>query len=89
MTTTTTTLTAPFRFDVVGSLLRPASLKKAHEQLAAGEITAEQELEIQHAEIKRIVDEQVKLGLKAVTDGEFSRSWWHCLLYTSPSPRDS
>ncbi|QHM34218.1 hypothetical protein C7M35_01594 [Lactiplantibacillus plantarum] len=28
---TTTTLTAPFRFDVVGSLLRPASLKKAHE----------------------------------------------------------
>lgn len=26
---TTTTLTAPFRFDVVGSLLRPASLKKA------------------------------------------------------------
>ena len=50
---TTTTLTAPFRFDVVGSLLRPASLKKAHEQLAAGTITRDQELEIQHTEIKR------------------------------------
>lgn len=75
--TTTTTLTAPFRFDVVGSLLRPTSLKTAHEQLAAGKITAEQELDVQHAEIKRVVDEQVKLGLKAVTDGEFSRSWWH------------
>ncbi|WP_265489687.1 vitamin B12 independent methionine synthase [Lactiplantibacillus plantarum] len=74
---TTTTLTAPFRFDVVGSLLRPASLKKAHEQLAAGTITRDQELEIQHTEIKRVVAEQVKLGLKAVTDGEFSRSWWH------------
>ena len=74
---TTTTLTVPFRFDVVGSLLRPASLKKAHEQLAAGTITRDQELEIQHTEIKRVVAEQVKLGLKAVTDGEFSRSWWH------------
>jgi len=74
---TETTLTAPFRFDVVGSLLRPASLKKAHAQLATGEITAAEELDIQHAEIKRIVDEQVKLGLHAVTDGEFSRSWWH------------
>lgn len=74
---TETTLTAPFRYDVVGSLLRPATLKKAHAQLAAGEITADEELAIQHHEIKRIVDEQVKLGLHAVTDGEFSRSWWH------------
>jgi len=74
---TTTTLTAPFRYDVVGSLLRPASLKKAHAQLAAGEITAAQALQVQQTEIKRIVDEQVKLGLHAVTDGEFSRSWWH------------
>lgn len=74
---TETTITAPFRYDVVGSLLRPATLKKAHSQLAAGEITADEELAIQHHEIKRIVDEQVKLGLHAVTDGEFSRSWWH------------
>lgn len=73
----TTTIQAPFRYDVVGSLLRPASLKQAHAQLAAGEITRDQELAIQQTEIKRIVAEQVKLGLKAVTDGEFSRSWWH------------
>ncbi|MFB9768849.1 vitamin B12 independent methionine synthase [Lactiplantibacillus modestisalitolerans] len=75
--TNTTTLQAPFRYDVVGSLLRPASLKQAHAQLAAGAITADQELAVQHAEIKRIVAEQLKLGLHAVTDGEFSRSWWH------------
>lgn len=75
--TTTLTKTAPFRYDVVGSLLRPASLKAAHADLAAGKITAKQELAVQRKEIKRIVDEQVKLGLKAVTDGEFSRSWWH------------
>lgn len=75
--TTITTLQAPYRYDVVGSLLRPASLKQAHAQLAAGTITAEEELTVQHQEIKRVVEKQVQLGLKAVTDGEFSRSWWH------------
>jgi len=74
---TESTLTAPFRYDVVGSLLRPTALKQAHAQLAAGDITAEAALRVQQTEIKRIVDEQVKLGLHAVTDGEFSRSWWH------------
>ncbi|AVK61308.1 hypothetical protein C5Z25_05780 [Lactobacillus sp. CBA3605] len=74
---TTLTQSIPFHYDVVGSLLRPANLKKAHTQLAAGEITPAAELSLQQAEIKRIVAEQVKLGLKAVTDGEFSRSWWH------------
>lgn len=74
---TNSTLTKPFRYDVVGSLLRPQALKQAHAQLAAGAITADQALTIQQLEIKRIVDEQVKLGLHAVTDGEFSRSWWH------------
>ncbi|MFC6181323.1 vitamin B12 independent methionine synthase [Lactiplantibacillus daowaiensis] len=74
---TESTLTRPFRYDVVGSLLRPTVLKQAHAQLAAGEITADEALTIQQTEIKRIVDEQVKLGLHAVTDGEFSRSWWH------------
>ena len=51
---TTTTLTAPFRFDVVGSLLRPATLKKAHEHLAAGTIPRDQELEITHTETKPV-----------------------------------
>mgnify|MGYP003365103734 CR=1 FL=1 len=75
--TNSTLIKAPFRADIVGSLLRPQALKQAHTQLAAGEITDEQLLDIQHREIKRVVDEQVKLGLKDVTDGEFSRSWWH------------
>ncbi|MFT9266496.1 vitamin B12 independent methionine synthase [Oenococcus sp.] len=76
-TDTVTLVKPPFRADIVGSLLRPQDLKDAHAQLAAGQIDQAQLLEVQHKEIKRIVDEQVQLGLKDVTDGEFSRSWWH------------
>ena len=59
---------APFRADLVGSLLRPERLKAAHQQLAIGEIKQDQELNIQHAAIERIVKRQVELGFKAVTD---------------------
>ncbi|MCO6183137.1 vitamin B12 independent methionine synthase [Leuconostoc fallax] len=66
-----------YRFDQVGSYLRPENLKKAREQYANGEISHEELLQVQHEEIKKLVDEQVKVGLRAVTDGEFNRSWWH------------
>lgn len=67
----------PFRYDVVGSLLRPASLKQARAEFAQGAIDAEQLQQVQRAETKRVVQKQIDLGLKAVTDGEFNRSWWH------------
>ncbi|WP_179394406.1 5-methyltetrahydropteroyltriglutamate--homocysteine S-methyltransferase [Lacticaseibacillus absianus] len=73
----TTTTHAPFHADLVGSLLRPATLKQAHADREAGKITTEAEQAIQQAEIRRIVDKQVELGFKAVTDGEFSRQYWH------------
>ncbi|WP_203640439.1 vitamin B12 independent methionine synthase [Levilactobacillus andaensis] len=75
--TTTTENEFPYRYDVVGSLLRPATLKDARAKFAAGEIDADQLKTVQRAETKRVVGEQVALGLKAVTDGEFNRSWWH------------
>ena len=68
---------APFRADLVGSLLRPERLKVAHQQLGIGEIQQDQELAIQHEAIKHIVKKQVELGFNAVTDGEFSRRYWH------------
>lgn len=74
---TVTATKFPYRYDVVGSLLRPAVLKDARAQFAAGKIDAEQLQTVQRAETKRVVDQQVALGLKAVTDGEFNRSWWH------------
>ncbi|USI45613.1 vitamin B12 independent methionine synthase [Leuconostoc mesenteroides] len=75
--TTTETKRLNYHFDQVGSYLRPENLKKAREQYAQGEISHDDLLKVQHDEIKNLVDEQVKVGLSAVTDGEFNRSWWH------------
>ncbi|MGH8692212.1 MAG: 5-methyltetrahydropteroyltriglutamate--homocysteine S-methyltransferase [Burkholderiales bacterium] len=51
----------PFRADQVGSLLRPAGLNQDNLKQAIREVVAKQEA----------------IGLEAVTDGEFSRKWWH------------
>jgi 5-methyltetrahydropteroyltriglutamate--homocysteine methyltransferase len=67
----------PFRADHVGSLLRPPALKAAREQRANGEISAEVLGAIEDREILRIIDRQQAIGLQAVTDGDFRRSWWH------------
>ena len=67
----------PFRADHVGSLLRPAALKKAREQRAKGEITPVQLKEIENREIERVIKRQEDVGLQSITDGEFRRSWWH------------
>ena len=68
---------APFRADHVGSFLRPESIKKARKELMEGTITKENLREIENDEIKRIVDKQIALGYKGITDGEFRRSYWH------------
>jgi len=67
----------PFRADHVGSLLRPAALKKAREQRTKGEITPAQLKEIEDREIERVINKQQDVGLQSITDGEFRRSWWH------------
>ncbi|MGV2470299.1 5-methyltetrahydropteroyltriglutamate--homocysteine methyltransferase, partial [Bacillus subtilis] len=59
----------PYRADQVGSLLRSEPVKKARLQKANGEISAEQLREVENEEIKRIVEKQKEIGLKAVTDG--------------------
>ncbi len=67
----------PFRADHVGSLLRPAALKKAREQRAKGEIAAAALKAIEDREIERVIKRQEEVGLQSITDGEFRRSWWH------------
>lgn len=64
-------------YDIVGSYLRPNKLKEAKQNLADGKIDQANYDEILRKEIHRVVERQAKLGLKAVTDGEFGRSWWH------------
>ena len=67
----------PFRADHVGSLLRPAALKKAREQRAKGEIDAAALKAVEDREIERVIKKQEEVGLQSITDGEFRRSWWH------------
>ncbi|WFA84194.1 5-methyltetrahydropteroyltriglutamate--homocysteine S-methyltransferase [Paenibacillus amylolyticus] len=67
----------PFRYDIVGSFLRPSTLKDARLKYQNGEITTEQLNEVENAEIVKLVQKQKEVGLQAVTDGEFRRSWWH------------
>ena len=67
----------PFRADHVGSLLRPKALHEARAKRALGEITAEKLKEIEDREIAAVIKKQEDVGLEAITDGEFRRSWWH------------
>ena len=69
--------TAPFRADMVGSLLRTAPLKEARAKHAKGEITAAQLKAVEDEEIRKLVAKQEAVGLKLATDGEFRRAWWH------------
>lgn len=77
MTESATQIKFPYRYDIVGSLLRTQALKDAHAKFSAGQIDASQLKTIQRQETRKIVAKQVDLGLKDITDGEFNRSWWH------------
>lgn len=69
--------TPPFRADVVGSLLRPQSIKAARLQVAEGKLSKGELRKIEDKEITSYVDYQCDCGLHVVTDGEFRRAWWH------------
>jgi 5-methyltetrahydropteroyltriglutamate--homocysteine methyltransferase len=63
----------PFRADQVGSLVRPASIVAARDDLAAGKIDAAGLRAIEDAAIRDVVAKQEAIGLRVVTDGEFRR----------------
>ena len=67
----------PFRYDYVGSFLRPAELKKARADYEAGTITAEQLKAVEDTCITELVAKQKAAGYHVITDGEFRRSAWH------------
>lgn len=67
----------PFRADHVGSLLRPAELRKAFRDHTAKLIDDRTFAQIQDRSIRDAVAMQESVGLKVVTDGEFRRgSYW-------------
>ena len=68
---------APFKYDVVGSFLRPEELKVARKKFADGKISSNELKEIEDNCIKTLISKQKACGLPVITDGEFRRSWWH------------
>lgn len=70
-------LTTPFRYDYVGSFLRPEKLKKARADFEAGKIMKEQLKEVEDACILELVAKIKELGYHVITDGEFRRATWH------------
>lgn len=67
----------PFRADHVGSLLRPARLHAARAKTKKGKIDQESLRAVEDQCIREVVELQESIGLRAVTDGEFRRDWWH------------
>ena len=70
-------LQTPFRYDFVGSFLRPQALKDAKAAYQAGNISKTQLDEVINNEITKVVAKQKELGFHVITDGEFRRTFWH------------
>lgn len=67
----------PFRADHVGSFLRPKEVLDARERRRRGEISIEELRAVEDAAIKKVIKFQEDLGLEAITDGEFRRTFFH------------
>jgi 5-methyltetrahydropteroyltriglutamate--homocysteine methyltransferase len=68
----------PYRADVVGSFLRPAPIKAARKAHNEDRTLSDAELKaVEDEAIRGVIRMQEEVGLKAVTDGEFRRAWWH------------
>ena len=71
------TLKTPFRYDFVGSFLRPQALRDAKAKYQAGKISQEEFDSIVDEEVRKLVAKQKELGFHVITDGEFRRTFWH------------
>ncbi len=68
----------PFRADHVGSLLRPAAVTAARRKhIEEKSLDAAGLKAVEDAAIPDLIRMQEDVGLKAVTDGEARRSFWH------------
>ncbi len=67
----------PFRADHVGSLLRPKELQAARAAWKAGNLSRDALHEIEDRCIGAAIARQRDIGLRAVTDGEYRRAYWH------------
>ena len=67
----------PFRADHVGSLLRPPALREARAAHVAGTLDAAGLRAVEDRCIEAAIKRQEAIGLRAATDGEYRRAYWH------------
>ncbi len=66
-----------YRYDFVGSFLRPQEVKQAKADYSEGKITKEECDAIVDKAVTEVVAKQKELGFHIITDGEFRRTYWH------------
>jgi len=71
------TVQTPYRYDVVGSFLRPEKLKQARKDYESKKISREELTQIEDECITDLVQKEKAAGLHIITDGEFRRATWH------------
>lgn len=71
------TVQTPYRYDVVGSFLRPEKLKQARKDYESKKISREELTQIEDECITDLVQKEKAAGLHVITDGEFRRATWH------------
>ena len=67
----------PFRADHVGSLLRPPALREARRARTEGRLDAAGLRAVEDRCIAQAIRMQDEIGLRAATDGEYRRAYWH------------
>jgi 5-methyltetrahydropteroyltriglutamate--homocysteine methyltransferase len=71
----------PYRAEHVGSLPRPDRLMSAREQYAAGKLLKAELTRIEDEYIREAVAMQERVGIGAITDGEYRKRGWREFLY--------
>ena len=71
----------PYRAEHVGSLPRPERLMAAREQYAAGKLSKAGLTQIEDECIREAVAMQERVGIGAITDGEYRKRGWREFLY--------
>ena len=74
---TTARTEPPFRADHVGSLLRPKVLQEARARWKAGQLPHDALKAVEDQCIAAAIAKQEDIGLRAATDGEYRRAYWH------------
>ena len=71
----------PYRAEHVGSLPRPERLMAAREQFATGKLPKVELTRVEDECIREAVAMQERVGIGAITDGEYRKRGWREFLY--------